>query len=360
MEKRKERYFYLDVLKFISIIMVVFCHYTRLGNTFLDNAFMTLCYIAVPIFFMVNGALLFNKGFDLKKHLLKTLSFYTIATIWRIIYITEAIAGGSVAFAECSKTQLLTYVFLWRNSPEVAGHLWFMQALIMVYLIFPVLYFCFHSGDNGKKALASISAVIFVTTFCATDINTLLIWMKKFFAINDASVSALRYFSPFGYFANMLCFFILGGLLHYKFVINRVSSAPIQKKWRFVALSAFLLSWFLMLFSKFIIDGTWLWNGRAYNDGYNHVPTLLASVAFFLMCLNINISVPPIRKMIIFVASNTLSIYYIHWIVGRVLAEYTPVSSLLANFTRAVLTAVISLLFGFLLSKIPVVKKLVK
>lgn len=72
---KRTRFFYLDILKIIAIFLVIFCHYQTVGNTILDNMAMTICYIAVPVFFMVNGALLFNKSFDLKKHIKKQLHF---------------------------------------------------------------------------------------------------------------------------------------------------------------------------------------------------------------------------------------------------------------------------------------------
>lgn len=57
----KSRIQSFDFLKAIAMFLVVFCHYTTLSESFMCNAGMTLCFIGVPIFFMVNGALLFSK-----------------------------------------------------------------------------------------------------------------------------------------------------------------------------------------------------------------------------------------------------------------------------------------------------------
>lgn len=76
-----------DILKTIAIFLVVFCHFTLFKNTVAENFCMTICYIGVPIFFMVNGALLFKKSLDIKKHLLKTATIYVVATVWRCIYL---------------------------------------------------------------------------------------------------------------------------------------------------------------------------------------------------------------------------------------------------------------------------------
>lgn len=49
---------YIDLLKAISIILVVFCHYVVLNeNGVIDNIIMTLCWGAIPCLFMCTGAI---------------------------------------------------------------------------------------------------------------------------------------------------------------------------------------------------------------------------------------------------------------------------------------------------------------
>ena len=65
MQKRIQ---YLDIIKVISIFLVVFCHFVLLAETIPANIFMVACWSGVPMFFMVNGALLFTRPEPAKTH----------------------------------------------------------------------------------------------------------------------------------------------------------------------------------------------------------------------------------------------------------------------------------------------------
>ena len=68
MQKQGQTIQYLNIIKFISIFLVVFCHVTLLKNNgYMDNLTMLFCWAGVPCFFLVNGALLFRKDLNLKK-----------------------------------------------------------------------------------------------------------------------------------------------------------------------------------------------------------------------------------------------------------------------------------------------------
>lgn len=61
METKRIQYF--DIVKTIAIFLVVFCHIVILKNDgYLDNFCMLICWIAVPCFLLVNGAILLNKS----------------------------------------------------------------------------------------------------------------------------------------------------------------------------------------------------------------------------------------------------------------------------------------------------------
>ena len=74
------RYVYLDFIKIIAAIMVVFYHFrsTDLGSfvngqyviTF-DRVFTNISAACVPLFFMVNGALLLNKDYSTERFIIK-------------------------------------------------------------------------------------------------------------------------------------------------------------------------------------------------------------------------------------------------------------------------------------------------
>lgn len=53
---KKKRIYYLDFIKSISIILVIFVHYPWISSSPASNISMCLTIIGVPLFFMVNGA----------------------------------------------------------------------------------------------------------------------------------------------------------------------------------------------------------------------------------------------------------------------------------------------------------------
>ena len=108
MQKRIQ---YLDIIKVISIFLVVFCHFVLLAETIPANIFMVACWSGVPMFFMVNGALLFTRPLNLSKHIRKTLLIYIVLVLWKLIYLFSIGALCQVPVANFGKNQILLYLF---------------------------------------------------------------------------------------------------------------------------------------------------------------------------------------------------------------------------------------------------------
>ena len=102
MQKRIE---YLDIVKVIAIFLVVFCHFVLLAQTVPANLFMSACWSGVPMFFLVNGALLFTRPLRLKKHISKTLAIYLVLVAWRLIYLLSIGAINHVPLSGFGKNQ---------------------------------------------------------------------------------------------------------------------------------------------------------------------------------------------------------------------------------------------------------------
>ena len=136
MQKRIQ---YLDIIKVISIFLVVFCHFVLLAETIPANIFMVACWSGVPMFFMVNGALLFTRPLNLSKHIRKTLLIYIVLVLWKLIYLFSIGALCRVPVADFGKNQILLYLFAFGSLEGIGtGHLWFIEALLAVYILFPL------------------------------------------------------------------------------------------------------------------------------------------------------------------------------------------------------------------------------
>ena len=122
MQKRIQ---YLDIIKVISIFLVVFCHFVLLSETVPANILMVACWSGVPMFFMVNGALLFTRPLKLEKHIRKTILIYIVLVAWRLIlslYRRTALPNSSAGLWQEPDSYLSFH--LWqpgrhRNGPSV-------------------------------------------------------------------------------------------------------------------------------------------------------------------------------------------------------------------------------------------------
>ncbi len=98
---------YLDVLKVLAMFFVVFYHsfgeliILQNNSTISQNIYYLFCSfitICVPIFFMVNGAILLNKPLDIKKHYFKTFKTFILVYFWSFIIsifkIPVCVGGG--------------------------------------------------------------------------------------------------------------------------------------------------------------------------------------------------------------------------------------------------------------------------
>src|SRR3712207_4846289 len=88
----RERIVYFDYLETMAIFMVIYVHYNFLAS---DGTTAHIAYlipqIAVPIFFMINGALLLGrKQYSIRKHYLKTLLLILSVTSWRLLYTASS------------------------------------------------------------------------------------------------------------------------------------------------------------------------------------------------------------------------------------------------------------------------------
>ena len=132
----KKRIFYFDELRALAIVMVILCHiavlYKPFGYSSLKACIPSFIYIvthvAVPIFFMLSGALLLNRQHELKEFFKKRFSRILYPFIFWVIVAV-----------------LATLFLLGGDSTEVFKILlgkdrwtWFVWVMIGIYLILPV------------------------------------------------------------------------------------------------------------------------------------------------------------------------------------------------------------------------------
>lgn len=138
---------YIDVLRVLSMLSVVFLH-TAAGNLRVNlgshlwhfsNILTSIMSTSVPIFFMLSGAMLLNNSktasisYTYKKRLPKALVPFII---WSLVAV--AYYGLIGIYSDGNLSDALHRLKNIVNTPTTV-HLWFMYALIPLYLLSPIL-----------------------------------------------------------------------------------------------------------------------------------------------------------------------------------------------------------------------------
>lgn len=118
-EQNGQRAVGLDLLKALAIILVVFLHNAQLNpGSVIDNAFMMLCTSAVPVFFMVTGAIQLNRtgSINYRRHLMSIGRLYALVICWKVLYAAFMHFFYAVPI-DGSLSNLVNYIFLFQEIP---------------------------------------------------------------------------------------------------------------------------------------------------------------------------------------------------------------------------------------------------
>lgn len=358
----RERIEYLDLIKGISIILVVFCHRVTLSDdTVLGNIVMAAAWAAVPNFFFVSGGLMHQSHkFDWKKYLRKLIRAYIVLCIWKLLYLFFYPLIQEVSF---SKTDLIKYLFLFGDISGVAtGHIWFMYAYILVLLFFPVSYFLYTGGKDGQRVAGFVLVILFICSFMVTAGNFFFEILSRVTGCGllQISISAVI---PFGSYTNMLFFFIAGAFLFgYRDKIKEHMAKHHCCLWLPVVMIVVGIGG--LVFVKYCATGSVAWGGVYITDGYSRLMTVILSVGIYLFFQN-----RPARKVGTFIArqigTRTMGIYYLHmpllvFCQVKLSPYYVEYYSFGLNILKTIIAVVICVLITAVLKKIPLVRELVK
>lgn len=254
-----------DVAKCISIVLVVLIHFAYyvplIADTSFNNFIIILFNVSVPLFFMVNGALLFSKPLDIPRHYRKTLHIVALTLVWKAI---SALIMGAIVHINPfrnGKVAFLQYLLFGNLDGFMLGHFWFLNALIMLYLIYPLLKVCYDS-ETGRTCLRTIWIITAIFTVGTNACDTLLQAISYFFGTGQLSLaSALSQINPFGAYGYTILYFIGGGMLHdttpSKWSMDNRKLSHLKP---FFFCSSFLAGYYCLWFSDFrtLVAGLYL------------------------------------------------------------------------------------------------------
>lgn len=360
---KRERVAYLDTIKGISIILVVFCHNVLLPKeTVLGAVLMAMAWAAVPCFFMVTGGLMHRPHrFDWGKLGWRIGKIYLCLCIWKALYLLWFSQLGPVSY---SKVQLVKYLFLFGNLEGVkTGHMWFMHAYLAALLFYPVTDYLFSTGRKGRVVLVFTTGVLFFKSIFITASNFLLAIGSAVTGRGQLSISGWDAAMPVGNYSNMVFYFVVGAfLLAYHQEIRAWLGRSVACRLTpllLIALGTLGLTWVRV----FEIGGPeWRWT--YLDNGYNRFSTCLLALGLYLLCLQLE-SWPLWNRVLGYVGQRTMGIFYLHvLLLGLMSALWKdalePYYSVPANCIKTVVVLGISLVLTNLLRRVPLVRQLVQ
>lgn len=363
----RERYHNMDLLKFFAIIFVVIYHSCYVNMNFggsvagfFNYIFRPFISAGVPVFFFVNGFLLIDKRFDLKKHLNKTFKLAAITFIWGFINI---VALMPLKNQYLPVKTVLSYLWSWKAG--WINHFWFMGALVCIYLFYPLVKTAF---DNNRKIFNYVVVLCVVLVF--GNILLGMISTVYHYILGDGTgFVRTNFFNMFNPLKGVSYVFSIPYFLAgcYFGGNKEVIKERIEKSF----LRSDLLKGVLLISS---VVGLGFWSiflvkqGVSWDivwNGYSTVFTLINVVLIYLLSMRYKYNPKnPVCRFIGYISCNTLSIFFIHKIICTAfentgLVQLPFMMNYLTNFIYASVVAVICVAIASILKRIPVLKNLV-
>ena len=358
----------LDLIKTVAVICICALHFPWCGDMEFspDMAFLpglkrflfafNCC--AVPLFMAVNGALLLNRPFDGKKHLRNTAVLFAQYVFWRAVTIILIGLYQGLDFSAYNLTTWVNALVLLQDFPAVnVNHLWFMPMLICIYIWLPALHSLFSKLDEkgGMWLILPLMGVLLVFCFLFED---LMLIQPVIPFLSAAKLGGWQLFLPLSgtRYCSMLFYFLMGGLIvKYSDKARRVPSWACA-----VGIAAALT----LLYLEWRLNSSY--SGETYDNvflSYDNLPCVLLTASVFLLALRCEDALHSRRFLshaLKTVGSNTMSVYYLHWIFAATVFEHLHIADgLLFNLLKAIVLTAVCTLISLLLKKIPLLKSLV-
>lgn len=335
----KQRIAYLDYLRIISMVGVVIMHASYFGlleeidiSWNIINLLTSFSFIAVPIFFMISGAVLFDNAktasvsYTLKKRIPKLiipLFFWSMVAVLPGYLNSEAMANGFNIIG------YLKWLFI-IPSQIVTTHLWFMYYLIPLYLISPFIKIMI---DHMNKTHIKYLLLLWIAVIIMNTVAIFLPESYKGYVIID--------FISKTYFLNgYLAYSILGYYLH-------KSDKTYSNKLLLSILIADLLLITIDTYFLTIANGAFTQRFQSVGILFN---TILAIVVFLLLKQNMNKLKN--SKLLSYLSSLSFSVYLMHNIFIGVFLSYFNFTSAFDTFILIVITIFVCIFTNTILASI--------
>lgn len=326
-----QRIGYLDYLRVWAMLMIIILHspmpnLQASGLVLSSISFITAT--GLVLFFMISGALLLSKTYEMRSFLLRRFSKIAWPTLfWSLFYIFDKWVQGTI-----STDYLIRSVLSIPFSPQGNGILWFMYTLMGLYLITPIL--------SSWLNTASKKDVEWILTLWT--ISLLIPILGNIIHVGDINNTHMLF-----YLSGFIGYYILGYYLHHH--VKSVKNG----------IFAFLIFFPLVLAATLKLSGAnvdfykYLW--------YLSIPMAMMAAFWFLFAKKIFSSSVP--NVIAIISKYSFGIYLVHiFVMRQIVWNWDFVSqhgSVLQIIMTTILTFFISFAIVYLISYLPFSKYII-
>lgn len=338
----------IEFIRIFAILMTIVIHVSNIyirgfeeisRSSFLIsvilNSFSRVC---VPLFFMIGGVFAIPKEYSGKKYLTRIIKFIIILAIWSVIYF---LTRNGFAIKEVPKT----FIYSIFNADKTSRHLWYMYPLIGIYIALPFI-------QNMCKNLKYQHENLFLWLWlCFSGLSFIFLPMARAILKTDIELS---YPIPLINSAYYLGYFIGGYILYKRFGnvgFSKFKNLACILVYIIASVTTTILAYFVSIKNNDFFDAA-LW--------YRGIFIIIASFAIFIL---IAANEQKFKAEIIYKFSkHTFGIYLVHIVFLDIIKEHINIINFSPVIAIPLLTALIyicSLVTCIIISKIPIIKKIV-
>lgn len=330
MTTNNQRIGYLDYLRVWAMLMIIILHspmpnMQASGLILSSVSFITAT--GLVLFFMISGALLLSKTYQMKPFLLRRFSKIAWPTLfWSLFYLFDKWVRGTI-----STDYLFRSVLSIPFSPQGNGILWFLYTLMGLYLITPIL-----SSWLNTASKRDVEWILMLWT-----ISLLIPILGNIINVGDINNTHILF-----YLSGFIGYYILGYYLHHHVKSFKVSILALL-------IIPLVLAAMLKLSEANVDFYKYLW--------YLSIPmAMMAAFWFLLVKKYFSSSVPSIIALI---SKYSFGIYLVHiFVMRRMVWNWDFVSqhgSALQIIMTTILTFIISFAIIYLISYLPFSKYII-
>lgn len=347
---------YYDYLEALAMFLVITMHQGWLKNTIPCSISMSLAPMAVPLFFMIHGALQLNKEATPAKQARRILRVLVQMVFWNTVYLLISLAVGLIDPSQIGLRFLFRYYVGNVNPSGIpSGHFWFLHALLVIYFLYPLLDACKKQNENVLK-------YVMILCFVLSFVREALLVYGNFFCrkIFDQPLVTDWLISRISPYCNAVFWFI-AGFRFSRWLQENPGLKEQKKKYILPILCCIVVGFALQLLDRYVAYGAFKYNWRPLPGQYEKPGTLILAFSFFFLFSLISFKDSRIYAVVKSISIHSLDIFYIHVIYTKLFQIYLYDSALAGvwmNYARSLAALILAYLTGQLLRRIPGIRKL--